>query len=115
MVWWGGTDVDEQRQRKQDDQNHHGLETDMCMWISTLKEYKIYIGFNLEVGICYSPKWFKLMSQWPDSFFYHDALVATYVQHPDHTNVTQLHMWYLFFHPKTSIKNSNASLIMRKK
>ena len=55
------------------------------------------------------------MSHWPDSFFYNDALVATYVQYPDHTNVTQLCMCYLFFHPKNSIKSSNASLTMRKK
>jgi hypothetical protein len=71
--------------------------------------------FNLEVGICYSPKWFKLMSQWPDSFFYNHALVATYVQYPDPTNVTQLRMCYLFFRPKNSIKSINASLIMRRK
>jgi len=36
--------------------------------------------FNLEIGICYSAKWFKLTSQWPDSVFYNDALVATYVR-----------------------------------
>jgi hypothetical protein len=38
------------------------------MWLSSLKEYKIYAVFHLEVGITYSPKWVKLTSQWPDSF-----------------------------------------------
>jgi len=48
-----------------------------CRGHSSLKEYKIYAVLNVEFGICYSPKWFKLMSGlvW---FFYNNALVATY-------------------------------------
>jgi hypothetical protein len=74
---------------------------------SSLKEYKIYAVLNVEFGICYSPKWFKLMSGlvW---FFYNNALVATYVQFPDHTNVIQLRKCHLFFCNKNSAKSINA-------